>query len=57
MIVDFKTDHVEEASLQSFVDFYRPQVLAYASEWENTFGFTVKEAGLYFVGIGRYVVL
>ena len=57
VIVDFKTDHIEEASLQSFVDFYRPQVLAYASEWENTFGFTVKEAGLYFVGIGRYVVL
>lgn len=57
VIVDFKTDHVEEGVLQSFVNFYRPQVLVYATEWENTFGFKFKEAGLYFAGIGRYVVL
>lgn len=57
VIVDFKTDHIEEGALQSFVNFYRPQVLVYAAEWENTFGFKVKEAGLYFAGIGRYVVL
>lgn len=57
VIVDFKTDHVEQGVLQSFVNFYRPQVLVYAAEWENTYGFKVKEAGLYFAGIGRYVVL
>ncbi|WP_342575210.1 UvrD-helicase domain-containing protein [Paenibacillus sp. FSL M8-0142] len=57
VIVDFKTDHVEEGALQTFVNFYRPQVLVYASEWERTFGFKVKEAGLYFAGIGRYIVL
>ncbi|MCT1398499.1 UvrD-helicase domain-containing protein [Paenibacillus sp. p3-SID867] len=57
VIVDFKTDHIEEGALQTFVNFYRPQVLVYATEWENTFGFKVKEAGLYFAGVGRYVVL
>ncbi|MFD0959155.1 UvrD-helicase domain-containing protein [Paenibacillus chungangensis] len=54
VIVDFKTDSVTEETLQSFIDFYRPQVQAYASEWERTFGYKVKEAGLYFTQLGRY---
>ncbi len=52
VIVDFKTDSVTEEKLQSFIDFYRPQVQAYASEWEETFGYEVKEAGLYFIQLG-----
>ncbi len=52
VIVDFKTDSVTEEKLQSFIDFYRPQVQAYASEWAETFGYKVKEAGLYFVQLG-----
>lgn len=55
VIVDFKTDAVPDGRLQSFIDFYRPQVLAYAEEWSKTFGFPVKEAGLYFAGTGTYV--
>lgn len=55
VIVDFKTDSVTEEKLQSFIDFYRPQVQAYASEWEQTFGYRVKEAGLYFVSLQRFV--
>lgn len=39
---------MSEESVQSFVDFYRPQVLAYAAEWEKAFGYKVKESGLYF---------
>lgn len=55
VIVDFKTDSVTEEKLQSFIDFYRPQVQAYAAEWEQTFGYKVKEAGLYFVSLQRFV--
>jgi len=51
VIVDFKTDSVTEEGLQPFIDFYRPQVQAYAEEWEK-FGYRVKEAGLYFVQLG-----
>lgn len=54
VIVDFKTDSVTEEKLQSFVDFYRPQVQAYANEWERSFGYRVKESGLYFVQLGRW---
>jgi ATP-dependent helicase/nuclease subunit A len=52
VIVDFKTDSVTEEKIQSFIDFYRPQVQAYASEWKLSFGYKVKEAGLYFAQIG-----
>ncbi|CAM4499166.1 ATP-dependent helicase/nuclease subunit A [Paenibacillus endophyticus] len=57
VIVDFKTDSVPAEKLQSFVDFYRLQVLAYATEWENVFGYKVKEAGLYFTQLATYEVL
>ncbi|AHV95610.1 UvrD-helicase domain-containing protein [Paenibacillus sabinae] len=52
VIVDFKTDSLTEEKLQSFIDFYRPQVQAYTSEWAETFGYKVKEAGLYFAQLG-----
>lgn len=55
VIVDFKTDHFEVGKEESFVRFYRPQVMSYAREWEQTFGYKVKETGLYFVGHERYV--
>ncbi|MHA6482862.1 UvrD-helicase domain-containing protein [Paenibacillus sp. strain BS8-2] len=57
VIVDFKTDSVAEGKLGTFVDFYRPQVMAYAGEWTSTFGYPVKEAGLYFAQSGEYVEL
>jgi len=55
VIVDFKTDSVTEETLQAFIDFYRPQVQAYASVWEKTFGYKVKEVGLYFAQLGKWV--
>lgn len=57
VIVDFKTDSVTEKNLQPFVDFYRPQVLAYAAEWGKVFGFNVKESVLYFTGLSRCEIL
>jgi ATP-dependent helicase/nuclease subunit A len=57
VIVDFKTDHFEEGKEDTFVRFYRPQVMTYAREWEQTFGYRVKEAGLYFVGHQKYLEL
>jgi ATP-dependent helicase/nuclease subunit A len=55
VLVDFKTDTYEDEHEQSFIDYYKPQVMAYAQEWEQTFGMKVKEAGLYFVDKGKYV--
>ncbi|MDQ6422874.1 UvrD-helicase domain-containing protein [Paenibacillus sp. LHD-117] len=55
VIVDFKTDSIPEGKLGPFVDFYEPQVLAYAEEWRDTFGYPVKEAGLYFAQMGVYI--
>jgi len=57
VLVDFKTDLAEGEKLDSFVRFYRPQALLYAREWEKTFGYKVKETGLYFTSVSRYVVL
>ncbi|MDB5054980.1 MAG: hypothetical protein JWM44_3030 [Bacilli bacterium] len=57
VLVDFKTDTYEDEHEQNFIDYYKPQVLAYVQEWEQTFGMKVKEAGLFFVGKGNYVVL
>ncbi|GGD99896.1 UvrD-helicase domain-containing protein [Paenibacillus nasutitermitis] len=55
VIVDFKMDSVTEEKLQTFIDFYQRQVQAYASEWAETFGYKVKEAGLYFAQLGIWV--
>lgn len=57
VLVDFKTDAYDDEHEQSFIKYYKPQVMAYVQEWEQTLGMKVKEAGLYFVGKGKYVVL
>ncbi|WP_261303981.1 UvrD-helicase domain-containing protein [Paenibacillus andongensis] len=57
VIVDFKTDRYESQHEQQFVDYYRPQVVAYVEEWERTVGGKVKEAGLYFIDKHKYVCI
>lgn len=57
VIVDFKTDQLDESKLEQFVRFYAPQVQAYAKAWSETFGYRVKEAGLYFSSLQKYVIL
>jgi ATP-dependent helicase/nuclease subunit A len=57
VIVDFKTDLFEEEHLGAFVRYYAPQVQAYAEKCEKTLGLQVKEAGLYFINLQKYVRL
>ncbi|MEF3313436.1 UvrD-helicase domain-containing protein [Paenibacillus sp. GYB004] len=57
VIVDFKTDQLDDGNLQQFVKFYASQVQAYTEAWSSTFGYSVKESGLYFVSVMKYVKL
>ncbi|MDQ0063477.1 UvrD-helicase domain-containing protein [Paenibacillus harenae] len=57
VIVDFKTDQFALENGKQFVEFYKHQVMAYAAEWTDTFGFPVKQAGLYFIHHDKYVEL
>lgn len=50
VIVDFKTDAFELEQEAEFTELYRAQVAMYAQVWQETFGYQVKEAGLYFTG-------
>lgn len=57
VIVDFKTDVFAPEQEADFVRFYKPQVQVYAREWNETFGYPVKETGLYFLQHQKYVKL
>ncbi|MBN1274226.1 MAG: UvrD-helicase domain-containing protein [Candidatus Aminicenantes bacterium] len=54
VIADYKTDDVGY-NVQSFVNFYTPQVRIYTRFWEEITGEKVKEAGLYFTSLQRWV--
>ena len=54
VIADYKTDEIER-SVQRFVDFYTPQVKIYSQFWEQITGEPVKEAGLYFTSVNKWV--
>jgi ATP-dependent helicase/nuclease subunit A len=54
IIADFKTDDVRD-NLQSFVDYYAPQVKIYCSHWAEITKKSIKEAGLYFTSIDKWV--
>lgn len=57
VLVDYKTDHVDAASLDQHARRYAPQVQLYAEAWRRNAGEAVVEMGLFFVGAGRYVRL
>ncbi|MBP2114079.1 UvrD-helicase domain-containing protein [Paenibacillus silagei] len=57
VVVDFKTDVYEEGQQAAFVEFYRPQVVAYRRELEIAFGMKVQEAVMYFLHRNEYVSL
>ena len=68
VIADYKTDRpggpaagpgVEggETSLNDLVDHYRPQVMLYRRFWEKITKLPVKESGLYFTAIGKWIRL
>ena len=54
-VVDFKTDAVTEATLDTAVQRYRPQVQAYADALERIFQKPVKQALLYFFRLSTFV--
>jgi ATP-dependent helicase/nuclease subunit A len=54
VIADFKTDDVG-TDLQSFVDYYTPQVKIYCQHWAEITQQPIKEADLYFTSIGKWV--
>jgi ATP-dependent helicase/nuclease subunit A len=53
VIADFKTDDVG-TNLQSFVDYYAPQVKIYCRHWAEITQQPIKEAGLYFTSIDKW---
>jgi ATP-dependent helicase/nuclease subunit A len=54
VIADFKTDDVG-TDLQSFVDYYTPQLQIYCRHWAEITQQPIKEAGLYFTSIHKWV--
>lgn len=57
MVQSNKETTLDEGKLQLFVRFYEPQVQVYVKAWSNTFGYPVKEAGLLFSSLRKYVIL
>jgi len=66
IIADYKTDRIPDAVLdrgvaetkkafEALVDHYRPQVRIYSRFWERMTGERVKEAGLYFTALEKWV--
>ena len=56
VIVDFKTDDVKD-DLDGFVKYYAPQVELYSKFWAEITGENVKERGLYFTSINKWVAI
>ncbi|WP_161486106.1 UvrD-helicase domain-containing protein [Desulfotomaculum copahuensis] len=57
VIADYKTGAVDEGRLDTLVRFYTPQVVLYRRCWEQITGDPVQEAGLYFTGLQKWVVI
>jgi ATP-dependent helicase/nuclease subunit A len=55
VIADYKSDRVSEAGLDALVAYYRPQVELYTRFWAKITGDKVKETGLYFTALDRWV--
>lgn len=55
VIVDYKTDARPVEYLPALVEHYEGQVRTYAKHWAEITGEPVREAGLYFTHISRYV--
>ena len=59
VIVDYKTDHIRpqliEEDLAELIKMYGPQIRLYTRFWQEITGEPLKEAGLYFTSIDRWV--
>jgi len=56
VIADYKTDKIKE-NLEDFISFYSSQIKEYVKYWEKITGQKVKEAGLYFTSINKWVII
>ncbi len=56
VIADYKTDEIY-GSLERYVKYYAPQIQLYRRFWEKAAGEKVKESGLYFTSIHRWVII
>ena len=54
IIADYKTDKVD-GNLDKLIAYYKPQVEMYREFWKEMSGQGVKEAGIYFVDVGKWV--
>lgn len=54
VIVDYKSERVNASEVPSLVQYYTPQVEAYAIAWKRVLGEPVAERGLFFTHCGTY---
>jgi ATP-dependent helicase/nuclease subunit A len=54
VIVDYKTDRVDQKTLAQTVEYYRPQVQSYADAWGMLLSEPVHEVGLFFTRTNQY---
>lgn len=54
VIVDYKSERVEQSKLDLLVDYYRPQLVEYGKIWQRLTSQQVKELGIFFTHTGEY---
>ena len=54
VIADYKTDKIK-GDLEDFISYYSSQIKEYVKYWEKITGQKVREAGLYFTSINKWV--
>ncbi|MFH1132393.1 MAG: UvrD-helicase domain-containing protein [Pseudomonadota bacterium] len=57
VLVDYKTDSLQNTKLQNLTKKYAPQIHLYSQAWNQCTGEKVKETGLYFTQTGEYSVV
>jgi ATP-dependent helicase/nuclease subunit A len=57
VLVDYKSERVETAELAALAEFYRPQMVGYATAWERATGQPILERGILFTHAGQYVAV
>ena len=57
VITDYKTDRAALDQLSELAEHYRPQVDTYAQIWSDVTGQAVREKGLFFTAVQRYITL
>jgi ATP-dependent helicase/nuclease subunit A len=56
VIADYKTDEIKD-NLDDYINYYAPQVKLYSTYWAEITGQKVKESGLYFTSVNKWVAI